>query len=105
MIAMPRRRQLWTRPVVVAAFLLLAGVALTNWLRERTVRLTVQEDVSKTESGDVRQRYAIQSHQVVPQITMIDGASVTFVIPPQAPREFRFGANPRVSSNTESQSS
>ncbi len=60
----------------------------------RTDRLTVQEHGSKGKWGTVRQRYAIKSDQVVPEIITSDDARAVFVVDSLAPRELRFVAQP-----------
>lgn len=83
-----------SRPVLGAALLLLVATALADWLGVRTERLTVQQSVSKWERGTVRQRYAIKSDRVVPQIVTSDKARAVFLVDARAPRELRFVAQP-----------
>lgn len=89
-----RAQPFLTRPALVGALLLIMGIATADWLGARTERLTVQERAGEPERGTVRQRYAIKSNQVVPEIIMSDGARAVFVIDPRAPRELRFVAEP-----------
>ncbi len=91
MITIRRWQKMPTRRILVGAVVLLGMIALGDWLGGRTERLTVQ---GRADRGTVRQRYAIKSGQVVPQMITVDDARAVFSVAADAPRELRFVAEP-----------
>ncbi|MEP6699261.1 MAG: hypothetical protein ABJB09_05975 [Verrucomicrobiota bacterium] len=85
------RNALWP----ALALLLLALIAVGDWLTVRTQRLYVDEDSTVArQEGTVWQHFGIRGHQVMPEIITDDGARFVFPVTTSTPHRLVFSAHP-----------